>query len=138
MTTATDPFPRVPFPAGAVKVEWQDLCSPNAFRYFEGSRWVVDRREDLRSSRDIDVYIAGIQELDGTVKREAPRRDRQADRLAHHTYRLGPSSVWVGGGPNIGRGRRRAGPRFEGALSHGPSTQYGDLVPKLWKRCLYP
>jgi hypothetical protein len=26
-----------------VKAEWQDPGTPTAFRYFEGSRWVVDR-----------------------------------------------------------------------------------------------
>jgi hypothetical protein len=69
-TTPTTPFPQVPFPGGAVKADWHDLHSPNAFRYFEGSRWAVDRREDLPSSEDIDVYIRGTQELDGTVHRE--------------------------------------------------------------------
>ena len=28
-----NPFSRVPFPAGAVKADWQDLGSPNAFRH---------------------------------------------------------------------------------------------------------
>jgi len=37
-TPAANPFPEVPSPAGAVKADWQDLGSPNAFRYFEGSR----------------------------------------------------------------------------------------------------
>lgn len=71
----TDPFPRVPFPAGAVKADWQDGSSPNAFRYFEGSRWVVDRHEDL----PVEVYIASIQELDGTVKREIVVHQLHAD-----------------------------------------------------------
>jgi hypothetical protein len=93
MTTATptNPFPQVPYPGGAVKADpWEDLSS-SPFRYFEGSRWVVDRREDLPSSRDIDVYIAGIQAPDGTIEREVvvnqchaddPMTPRQARQLA--------------------------------------------------------
>ncbi len=49
-TTTSDPYPQVPSPAG--------------------SRWVVDRREDLPSSQDIEVYIRGTQDPDGTVERE--------------------------------------------------------------------
>jgi hypothetical protein len=77
--TPTDPFPQVPFPAGAVKADWQDLGSPNAFRYFEGEHRVVDRREDLPSSQDVLVYIAGTQALDGTVEREIVVHQLHAD-----------------------------------------------------------
>jgi hypothetical protein len=77
--TPANPLPQVSFPAGAVKADWPDLGSPNAFRYFEGSRQVVDRRKDLRGSQDILVYIAGTQELDGTVEREIVVHQLHAD-----------------------------------------------------------
>jgi hypothetical protein len=75
----TNPFPQVPFPAGAVKADWHDLHSLNAFRYFEGAHRVVDRRDDLPSSQDVLVYIAGTQALDGTVEREIVVHQLHAD-----------------------------------------------------------
>jgi hypothetical protein len=44
-----------------------------------GSHWVIDRCEDLHSSRDIEVYTAGIQKLDGTVKYEIVLNQVHAD-----------------------------------------------------------
>lgn len=75
----TNRYPHLPSPAGAVKAEWQDLGTPNAFRYFEGRRWTIDRRDDVPSSEDIEVYVAGVQELDGTVKREVVVNKLHAD-----------------------------------------------------------
>jgi hypothetical protein len=90
-TTTSNPCPDVPMPGGAVTAEWQDAGTPNAFRYFEGSRWVVDRRVDRARSEDIEVYVAGTQEPDGTVVRDIvvhqlhsddPIMPRQARQLA--------------------------------------------------------
>jgi hypothetical protein len=74
-TTQTDPYPDLPIPAGAVEAEWQDPGTPKAFRYFEGKHWTVFREH----SRDIEVYVAGIQELDGSVKREIVVHETHAD-----------------------------------------------------------
>ena len=66
----------VPPPAGAVKVtEWLD-DSPEPFRYFEGSRHVIERDE---RSEDIHVYVAGIQYVDGRVQREIVVHQLHAD-----------------------------------------------------------
>ena len=65
MTAAQTSPHSIPLTADAVRAQWQDLGTPAAFRYFEGSRWTVDRRADLSSSKDIEVYVVGIQELDG-------------------------------------------------------------------------
>jgi hypothetical protein len=63
-TTTTTPIPDVTLPAWAVQGEWQDVGTSGAFRYFEGSRWVVDRREDLcLPPGDVEVYIRGTQDL---------------------------------------------------------------------------
>jgi hypothetical protein len=72
----TNPFPRVPFPAGAVKADRQDLGSLNAFRYFKGSRRIVDRPHH---DTDIDIYISGAQHHDGSVSREIVVHGLNAD-----------------------------------------------------------
>ncbi len=79
MTTATNPYPHLPFPAGAIKARWEDPGTPNAYRYFEGRRWVVDRRDDRASSEEIEVYVAGTQAPDVTVAREVVVHELHAD-----------------------------------------------------------
>jgi hypothetical protein len=69
-TLLPPPSPHLPIPDGAVWAEWQDPGTPKAFRYFEGSRWTVERDERANYSQDVEVYIRGTQELDGAVKRE--------------------------------------------------------------------
>jgi hypothetical protein len=55
-------------PSGAVKVEeWVDLETDTSFRFFAGSRWIVDRHD---RNRDIKVQIAGVQRPDGSVARD--------------------------------------------------------------------
>ena len=73
-----------------LRQEYCDICwrlrsddlparHPGAFHYFEGSRWVVDRREDLPTSRDVEVYIRGTQDPDGMVEREIVVHQLHAD-----------------------------------------------------------
>jgi|SRR5271166_823681 len=78
-TTTTTPTHDVALRAGAAKGEWQDVGTPGAFHYFEGSRWVVDRHEDLPTSRDVEVYIRGTQDPDGMVEREIVVHQLHAD-----------------------------------------------------------
>jgi hypothetical protein len=75
-TTTTNPD--FAFPAGAIKVDdWMDTGTPaSPFRYFEGTRWLVDRNN---RDEDIDLYIAGIQHTDGSVSREIVVHELHAD-----------------------------------------------------------
>jgi hypothetical protein len=71
-----NPLHQFPIPAGAVLVDgWNDTRTPTAFRFFEGSRRVVDRPHDT----DIDVYISGSQHHDGSVSREIVVHELNAD-----------------------------------------------------------
>lgn len=73
----TNPYPEVSFPAGAVLVDgWNDLDTAAPFRYFEGSRWVVDRRHH---DTDVEVWISGTQHHDGSVSREIVVHELHAD-----------------------------------------------------------
>jgi hypothetical protein len=64
MTTTTNPFANVPQPAGACSVaDWVDLNSDLPSRYFEGTRRVVDCRDEK-----LEVCADGIQRVDGGVE----------------------------------------------------------------------
>jgi hypothetical protein len=74
----TPTIPDVPLPDGAVKAsKWQDVHTDKAFRFFEGASWEVFRRNERRD--EIVVRVIGIQELDGTVKREVVVHQTHAD-----------------------------------------------------------
>jgi hypothetical protein len=64
MHSTANPYPNVPFPAGAVKVyDWHDTeyGIDHAGRYFRGFTRVVDRDDD----KDISVLVDGTQRPDG-------------------------------------------------------------------------
>jgi hypothetical protein len=66
-TRTIDPYASIPFPAGAVKVdEWVDLTTQTLFRFFKGSRRLVERPD----REDVDVWIVGLQYTDGTIARD--------------------------------------------------------------------
>jgi hypothetical protein len=63
--------------ADAVRVhEWDDTQTLTPFRYFVGSSRVVDRPHH---DTDIDVYLAGIQDHDGSASREIVVHELHAD-----------------------------------------------------------
>jgi hypothetical protein len=54
----------VPFSAGACEIDnWTDPGTPEAKRFFVGSRWTVERAE---GQEDVEVYIFGSQRGDGS------------------------------------------------------------------------
>jgi hypothetical protein len=64
MHDTANPYPNVPFPAGAVKVhDWHDTQYgiDHAGRYFRGFTRVVERDTD----EDISVLVEGMQRPDG-------------------------------------------------------------------------
>jgi hypothetical protein len=65
------------FPASAVTVDgWEDLAILTTFRYFEGTRWLVerhDRDEDLEARREWTMIVAlarpvGVAALDALTR----------------------------------------------------------------------
>lgn len=77
MTTATNPYRQIPHPAGAVHIEdWDDADTPEPFRFFDGSRWGVDRPH--RDS-DLEVRVSGLQYHDGRIVRDIVVHELHAD-----------------------------------------------------------
>jgi hypothetical protein len=64
ITHTENPFPNVPHPFGACSVaDWIDVNSDSPSRYFEGTRRVVDCRDER-----LEVCADGIQRADGSVE----------------------------------------------------------------------
>ncbi len=68
----------------------------DTFRYFEGSHRVIDREYD-----DIDVYIAGRQELDGTVRRQIVVDQLDADNTLTVAQARQPARVLISAADEI-------------------------------------
>jgi hypothetical protein len=61
----TNLLANIPTPAGAGHVgEWIDLDTPTPFRFFEGSRRLVERPD----RGNADVWIIGVQHADGAAR----------------------------------------------------------------------
>jgi hypothetical protein len=62
MHDTANPYPNVPFPAGAVEVyDWDEYDIDHTGRYFRGFTRVVERDTD----NDISVLVDGTQRTDG-------------------------------------------------------------------------
>ena len=127
MTAAQTSPHSIPLPADAVRAQWQDLGTPAAFRYFEGSRWTVDRRADLsswtewayprrpRCPRPSDDAARVVGGTPATARRSTDRRMPQLN------------SAW----PHHGLLRRETSSALKlscKALSHHPDLQQSGVL----------
>lgn len=66
-STATNPYPNLSAPAGAVFVsEWEDITTDDPYRFVQGPRAIIDTDR----SGDVVVWWGGLQRPDGTVTYE--------------------------------------------------------------------
>lgn len=82
MTTATNPLPSVPCPAGAGIVdEWLDAGTPHTYRTWHGVHRTIpaDDPGNRPWSDDIEVYVHGTQTADGEVTRHISVDQLHAD-----------------------------------------------------------
>ena len=113
---ATNPYPNVRIPAGAVWAEWQDPETPHAYRLFTGSERVIagsDAKVGV-GNEDIPVYIGGTQNPDGIVDRhilvgplhpDMPITPEQAIELGQALVELGAEAQKMAGHERDNGGR---------------------------------